>query len=543
MTSLDRRTFLARGVQASAALAVGGAVGLPAAQSPGPRRRRRPGRGRQLGHRWAAPRQWAHRQRRASIPIGVDPDDCAFAWTLRAAGRSAVQRAYRIVVQRQAPAGPRSGTAAPSSPPGRPSSTTAGPRCEPDTAYTWTVRVRGATGGWSPASARGRFATALGAADLGRRLAAARGVEPAAQPRHLSAPRGRPPARSPAAGHRLRGGRPHLPALHQRLAPRPRAELLLSRRAVLPLRRRHRAPCGPGHPERGGCAPPLVRPRSRPTGLGARPAAPALRALRRRSSCRASGTDASWKEHAAEWLPAPQRNADGGDFVEWVDGRAHPTGWNRPGFDDRDWVPLDRVRGPLGTGHLHRTPSSSAPTSRTGWSQPVSLHTLPNGSIVADFGAIYAARLRVRFAHGQAGRTDAHAGRLPARPRWAGLDPARHPGVATSPSPTSPRDGDQTFEALTYLGFRYLQIDQPGERMARDQMRPSPRTRPCPRWPWPPSRPRTACSTRCGSSMPARASTAATSSSSTRQPARRGSSSGTPPTSPRPSCAPTGSRT
>ncbi len=32
------------------------------------------------------------------------------------------------------------------------------------------------------------------------------------------------------------------------------------------------------------------------------------------------------------------------------------------------------------------------------------------------------------------------------------------------------RDGAQSFEALTYLGFRYLQIDQPGEPIKSDQV-------------------------------------------------------------------------
>ena len=51
-----------------------------------------------------------------------------------------------------------------------------------------------------------------------------------------------------------------------------------------------------------------------------------------------------------------------------------------------------------------------------------------------------------------------------------------------SPPPTAPRgpnlsfsyvtrDGPQTFEALTYVGFRYLQIDDPGDSVGADQVK------------------------------------------------------------------------
>ena len=101
--------------------------------------------------------------------------------------------------------------------------------------------------------------------------------------------------------------------------------------------------------------------------------------------------------------------------------------------------------------------------------EPVSLSTLPNGSVVADFGLVYAARPRVRFAHGQSGRT------VPMRVGYL-LDPdgqvsALHGTQGTNLSFSYiTRAGAQTFEPLTYLGFRYLQIDEPGEPMARSQV-------------------------------------------------------------------------
>ena len=60
------------------------------------------------------------------------------------------------------------------------------------------------------------------------------------------------------------------------------------------------------------------------------------------------GSDGTWRELPAEWLPSPQRNSDACDFVEWVDGRAHPSGWAEPGYDDSAWLPAT-VIGPAGS--------------------------------------------------------------------------------------------------------------------------------------------------------------------------------------------------
>ena len=60
------------------------------------------------------------------------------------------------------------------------------------------------------------------------------------------------------------------------------------------------------------------------------------------------GTDGTWREHTAEWLPAPPRNDEGG-FIERVDGRLHPHGLGRsPASTRRGWTPV-AVLGPAGT--------------------------------------------------------------------------------------------------------------------------------------------------------------------------------------------------
>ena len=138
------------------------------------------------------------------------------------------------------------------------------------------------------------------------------------------------------------------------------------------------------------------------------------------------GSDGTWRELPAEWLPSPQRNSDVGDFVEWVDGRAQPQGWSSPGYDASAWSAVT-VLGPAGTApfsrtYAQRTAIHEAPV------HPVRLHTVAGGGVVADFGAVYAARPRVSFARGEPGTNGDHPGGLPPRPRRPGLDPARDAG-------------------------------------------------------------------------------------------------------------------
>ena len=177
------------------------------------------------------------------------------------------------------------------------------------------------------------------------------------------------------------------------------------------------------------------------------------------------GSDGTWRERPAEWLPSPQRNSDVGDFVEWVDGREQPQGWSSPGYDDGAWSPVTVV-GPAGTAPFSRTYAQRTTITETPV-HPVRLHTVAGGAVVADFGAVYAARPRVAFSRGQSGRTVAlRAGYL--------LDPDGQVSTLHGTQETNlsssyiMREGSQAFEAFTYFGFRYLQIDDPGEPLGPD---------------------------------------------------------------------------
>ncbi|HEV2309239.1 MAG TPA: family 78 glycoside hydrolase catalytic domain [Acidimicrobiia bacterium] len=181
-------------------------------------------------------------------------------------------------------------------------------------------------------------------------------------------------------------------------------------------------------------------------------------------------TDGTWKVLKANWLPGTQRDLEGDvvDYVENVDGLHAPLGWDAPGYDDSAWQPA-AVLGPAGT-----APWTGLVSVRTRIvDQPVhavSITRLSNGAVVADFGKVYAARPTVTFSHGVAGRRiTMHAGYL--------LDANPSPGVPGQVSVTRgtqhtnlaysyvERRGRQTFEPFDYLGFRYLQIDDPGETL------------------------------------------------------------------------------
>jgi alpha-L-rhamnosidase len=144
-----------------------------------------------------------------------------------------------------------------------------------------------------------------------------------------------------------------------------------------------------------------------------------------------------------------------------------PTG----DFDDRRWTP-PAVLGPVG-----RAPFTHLFALRTRIVEhevtPVAIRTLSSGAVVVDFGKIYAARPEVTFHQGVSGRTvPLHVGYL--------LDPDGHVSTVHGVQGTDlsfsyiQRDGSQTFRPFTYLGFRYLQIDEPGEHLAHPDHRRGP---------------------------------------------------------------------
>jgi alpha-L-rhamnosidase len=340
-----------------------------------------------------------------------------------------------------------------------------GPTLEGDAAYEWTLQPRGNAGKWGPVSASMAFTTALRTADW-----QAQWLQPAgasAQPDRVTYLRTEV---TPPAG-RLRRATAYLSAAHT-------YRLFLNNQAVdawpsfsYPDEQYARAVDVTG----------VVRPGRRNAlgvlhrwyggGQGRPASSPGL--LVQLSLWYADGrhvvfgSDDTWRELPAEWLPSAQRNSDGGDFVEWIDGRAHPTGWSGPDYDDRAWATAT-VIGPVGT-----APFTQMYPQRTRIEEhmvsPVRVHTLPGGAVVADFGAVYAARPRVEFTTGQPGVTvTGRVGYL--------LDPGGQVSTLHGTQETNLSfsyimgSGAQAFEGFTYCGFRYLQVDNPGQPLGTHQL-------------------------------------------------------------------------
>jgi len=191
------------------------------------------------------------------------------------------------------------------------------------------------------------------------------------------------------------------------------------------------------------------------------------------------GSDGSWRVQKGAWLPGSQRDLEGDlvDYTEQIDGPAQPVGWLLPGFDDASWpraTQLGRGASAPWTRLVSvRTRIVEAPV------HPVSLTVLSSGSVVADFGAVVAAVPTVQFHQGVPGRTvQMRAGYLldepvPGEP-FDGV-----PGQVSTVHGTQHTDmgysyvqrgGTEEFHPFDYLGFRYFQIDQPGETLGPDDV-------------------------------------------------------------------------
>lgn len=130
-------------------------------------------------------------------------------------------------------------------------------------------------------------------------------------------------------------------------------------------------------------------------------------------------SDGSWRvtQDSAEQISTlTYRNSDAGDRVEYIDATKAINGWDKPGFDDSPWsAPV--VIGP----HPRPEPAScssfeggSAPCAFTHLTaeeahistrtvHPVSVLRLPDGTVFADFGAVYSAVPSIRLRDGTAG--------------------------------------------------------------------------------------------------------------------------------------------
>jgi len=409
-------------------------------------------------------------------PLGVDPADVWFAWTVGDARRGASQSAHRIVVT-----GPRVGTGA--GPvvwdSGQVTSGEqafvryGGPELATDAAYRWTVQTWDGAGRPGPTSAPAAFETSLGPGDWTARWIR-RTADPVAEPDQYTYARTEYTLRSGAVTRArvsvsadqqyelyvngVRAGKgqaysypdtTYFETLDVTGLLRPGAANAL---AVVTNWQ------GPtkGHP--AGQPGLLVQ----------------LAVHGPDGSVHRVATDGAWRVTKGAWLPGTQRNLEGDlvDHTEIIDGPGVPQGWLLPGFDDSGWSP------PTVLGRGPSEPWTRLVPVRTRIVEvpvpPVSITTLASGSVVADFGAVVAAVPTVRFHQGVAGRTVAmRAGYLLDEPT-TGQPFTGVPGQVSVAHGTQHTDmsygyvqrgGTEEFHPFDYLGFRYFQVDGAGEAL------------------------------------------------------------------------------
>jgi alpha-L-rhamnosidase len=177
-------------------------------------------------------------------------------------------------------------------------------------------------------------------------------------------------------------------------------------------------------------------------------------------------SDTSWRTFAGPWIQGNPRNTEG-DFIEHVDGRLDPVGWDQPGFDDQTWVQAATLGAHPVAPFLHLYAARSAIIEQR--VSPVTLTRLATGAYVADFGSVIAATPAIKLPNGVAGRAvSVRGGYL--------LDPN---GAVSTTQGTQQTDmhwyyderaGSQEFRPFGYLGYRYLEVFGAGETLTPDDV-------------------------------------------------------------------------
>ncbi|HLN15686.1 MAG TPA: family 78 glycoside hydrolase catalytic domain [Acidimicrobiales bacterium] len=458
MERTDRRTFLVNGVKVTSAAAAAAAV-LPTVAAGAAEGSVDPVR---TGSSSGAGRPTGLTVNGLEEPVGVDPDDLSFAWTLTDRRRGARQSAYRVVVR-------RTGTAETVWDSGRVSSARqafvpyGGPSLDADTRYVWTVATADGTGTFGPFAPARPFRTGLREKDW---RAVWLGTGPSTSFVYTYLRREFTLTSSPltAATAYVAGAHKYQLWVNGTLADTgpsysyPDEQYYQATDLTAHLRAGQRNAVGLLHYWHGEGS---GRPASFPGVLAQ------VSVHHADGRDEVVGTGADWRQRPGEWLPSAVRNGSSNDYVEIIDGRATPLGWSSPGYGDGDWSAVS-VLGPVGTApftdlYAQRSRIDEHPVA------PVSLRTLPSGAVVADFGQILAGRPVVDFHGGVAGRTvNLHVGYL--------LDQDGHVSTTHGTQGTDlsftyiQRDGPQTFLPYTFLGFRYLQVDGAGEPLTADDV-------------------------------------------------------------------------
>lgn len=178
-------------------------------------------------------------------------------------------------------------------------------------------------------------------------------------------------------------------------------------------------------------------------------------------------TDGSWLTHGTGYYNLGPRN-DEGDEIEACDARLMISGWSEIGYDTTDWVPVI-VHGTHPTKTFYNLEAEVGHVKET-VVPCVSVHRLADGTTVADFGKVIPATVIIHFPCGVAGRclTIQEGYELTE-------DGAINTDRKTSTQHTNMtyvytmKDGEQTFCAWSFLGFRYVSVPaEAGELSEKD---------------------------------------------------------------------------
>ena len=186
-------------------------------------------------------------------------------------------------------------------------------------------------------------------------------------------------------------------------------------------------------------------------------------------------TDGNWHvRRASQWQTgAPTRSLLldlSQEYIEQIDSTQVPAGWDQPGYVDTasPWTVAQVVGVHPASVFTHLT--GQEPRVVRSVATPVSVKTLSDGAVVADFGTVIPARPDIQFQSGKSGRalniltgyeltSDGH------------VSAAVNSTQETTMSFTyTESDGAQEFLPFTYLGWRYLQISAPGETLSASQI-------------------------------------------------------------------------
>ena len=422
-----------------------------------------------------------------SAPIGVGQQDVFFGWHINDQRPGAVETAYRVVVSRPVLAGPGRGAASVVWDSGKVASMAeafvayGGPALRPDPTYRWTVQTWDGSGFSGPFAPASSFDTGLADGDWHADWIKRLTVEPAdtADTFNLQSSFGvwenkdeytyvRKEAK--LARSRIVRARVYISADQQYelyvngvLAGKGQAyqfpdSQYYETQDVTGLLRAGAANAfgiiynwqGPG--------------KGRPAGT---PGVIAhISVLHADGSTEVITSDRTWRVLPGAWLPGTQRDEEGDpvDYTENINGLAEPVGWDRPGYLDALWAPA-AVVGP----HPVAPWTHLVPVRTRIAYEPVhalSLKTLPSGAVVADFGKVYAGIPQITFHHGLPGHPiTMRAGFLVDQPSGSvsATQGTQHTDMSYA---YIERGGTETFRPFDYLGFRYLQIDDPGEPLS-----------------------------------------------------------------------------